>query len=1008
MIVVVLCFGNLGVFLVVLVIDDSMGCGGSKADDLPLVVLCRERKDFIKAAAHHRYAFSATHVSYFCSLKDVGDVLSRFVDEELVVPSSPSSPVLTLPSDEGKTRKYDTTSNHGHRNHSNISRRNNSSSGNKKGSSSSTSISHSPDGDDGGGADDSHLHLSDDSDSDLDSSTSHIQLLDSPVDEIPSYYQPSQSYWDPYGMNPPPKAGWGSYENGMNPPPQAGWGSYGNGMNQPPQTGWGSYGNGTNQPPQMGWGSYGNGTNQPPLTGWGSYGNGMNQPYQTAWEGPYGGGGDSNMHAYYMKKSAPAVCTVIHEEERRMDGYSNMYSSYPDGGGDGGFFGYAMSSQPQEAYGEQKPSPPKGPPPPPSSKGSAWDFLNPFDGFDNGYPAYYSQSRYGYGSMASSPDSDEVREREGIPELEEETETEVSREVHKGNKLNEDARRNLGMDTSRAAPLQKSEGKSRAVPLHSSESSASTMPSHDSESNSRAVPPQNSEAAPSFDVKVEKSSSDSVVSNSSEGGYGRKKGVSFEVEEVSPSGHDAESSKLSSLTTLSAHGTRDLKEVVNEIKSEFETASNYGKEVAVMLEVGRLPYQPKFSALKVLLSKILGLIAPSLSSSHPQLRSVRLAPRTMKVARSYGDSEKGLNTRSNRLSSTLEKLYEWEKKLYEEVKGEEKLRLTYEKMCKKVKVLDDAGAESSKIDAAQASARSLMTKLNVCIKSIDAISSRINKLRDEELQPQVTELVHGLISMWKLMLRSHQKQFQAILESKARSLKANTGFERDSRLRVTLELEMELLTWCSYFSDWIKSQRSYVESLNKWLLRCIYHEQEESPDGIVPFSPGRIGAPPIFITCNDWYEAMETISETRVANAMREFASNLRELWQRHDDEHQKRLKRKHLSEDFEKRLNTLRRERGRMERERDAMSDKTGVSIAHSESGVSPLDDLKVDLDSMRNRLDEERARHKEAIKLVHNAASTSLQGGLVPIFRALEKFTSEALNAHKRVRLEGANQGT
>ncbi|KAK3041397.1 hypothetical protein RJ639_001595 [Escallonia herrerae] len=976
MIVIVLCFGELGVFLVVLVIDDSMGCGGSKADDLPLVVLCRERKDFIKAAAEHRYAFSATHVSYFRSLKDVGDVLSRFVDEELVVPSSPSSPVLTLPSDEGKTRKYDRTSNHGHHNHSNISRSNKTSSGNKKGSSSSTSILHSPDGDDGGGAEDSHLHLSDGSDSDLDSSTSHIQLPDSPVDEIPSYYQPSQSYWDPYGMN---------------PPPQTGWGSYGNGMNQPPQTSWGSYGNGMNQPPQ---------------TVWGSYGNGMNQPYQTGWGGPYGGGGNSNMRAYYMKKSAPGVRTVIHEEEQRMDGYANVYSSYPGGGG--GFFGYAMSSQPQEAYGEQKPSPPKGPPPPPSPKGSAWDFLNPFDGFDNGYPGYYSQSRYGYGSMASSPDSDEVREREGIPELEEETETEVSREVHKGKKMSEDARRNLGMGTSRAVPLQKSEGKLRAVPLHSSESSASTMPSHDSESSSRAVPPQNSEAAPSFDVKVEKSSSDSVVSNSSEGGYGRKKGVSFEVEEVSPSGHDIESSQLSSLTTLSAHGTRDLKEVVNEIKSEFETASNYGKEVAVMLEVGRLPYQPKFSALKVLLSKILGLIAPSLSSSHPQLRSGRLASRTMKVARSYGDSEKGLDTRSNRLSSTLDKLYEWEKKLYEEVKGEEKLRLNYEKMCKKVKILDDAGAESSKIAAAQASARSLMTKLNVCIKSIDAISSRINKLRDEELQPQVTELVHGLINMWKSMLRSHQKQFQAIMESKARSLKANTGFERDSRLRVTLELEMELLTWCSYFSDWIKSQRSYVESLNKWLLRCIYHEQEETPDGIVPFSPGRIGAPPIFITCNDWYEAMETISETRVANAMREFASNLRELWQRQDDEHQKRLKAKHLSEDFEKRLSTLRRERGRMEHEHDAMSDKTGVSIAHSESGVSPLDDLKVDLDLMRNRLDEERARHKEAIKSVHNAASTSLQGGLVPIFRALENFTSEALKAHKRVRLEGANQGT
>lgn len=57
--------------------------------------------------------------------------------------------------------------------------------------------------------------------------------------------------------------------------------------------------------------------------------------------------------------------------------------------------------------------------------------------------------------------------------------------------------------------------------------------------------------------------------------------------------------------------------------------------------------------------------------------------------------------------------------------------------------MDEQGAESSKIDATQACIRKLLTKLNVCIKAIDAISSRIHKLRDEELQPQIGELIHG-------------------------------------------------------------------------------------------------------------------------------------------------------------------------------------------------------------------------------------------------------------------------
>lgn len=62
--------------------------------------------------------------------------------------------------------------------------------------------------------------------------------------------------------------------------------------------------------------------------------------------------------------------------------------------------------------------------------------------------------------------------------------------------------------------------------------------------------------------------------------------------------------------------------------------------------------------------------APSLSSSSPLSReSVRVATRTMKLAKAYyGDLGSNSTMKSSNLSSTLEKLYEWEKKLYKEVK----------------------------------------------------------------------------------------------------------------------------------------------------------------------------------------------------------------------------------------------------------------------------------------------------------------------------------------------------
>ncbi|XVE60310.1 hypothetical protein DITRI_Ditri05aG0118400 [Diplodiscus trichospermus] len=681
------------------------------------------------------------------------------------------------------------------------------------------------------------------------------------------------------------------------------------------------------------------------------------------------------------------------------EGHSSYgYSSYQNGG----FYGYPSGS-PGRGYGygqRNSPSPPQPPPAPPSPpRNSTWDFLNVFDTSDNsGYPGYYPAARYGYGSSNSSPDSKEVREREGIPDLEDETEPEMLRAAHKEKRktMNEEINHKYNNSNKNE---NFGEGTSKSVPVQNVNST-----SDGSTSASKAVPSSKSESLESGGhINISSGSGDTIVTKSSEEEYAKNKRVSFEVEEAS--NLDVESSKPSSLTTLSVHGTRDLQEVVKEIKDEFETASSYGKEVAILLEVSKLPYQQrKGTGFRVIFSRILYLIAPNMLSSHPPPRSsVRITSRTMKMAKEYCQvSEQDEKPRN--LSSTLEELYAWEKKLYKEVKDEERLRVLYEKKCKRLRMLDSQGAEASKIDATRASIRKLLTKIDVCIKAVEAISSRIHKLRDEELQPQLTELVHGFIRMWKSMLRCHQKQFQAILESKVRSLRANTGFQRDSGLKATVELEMELLDWCTRFNNWIYTQKAYVGSLYEWLMRCIEREQEITADGVAPFSPGRIGAPPIFVICNDWYQAMDRVSEKVVANAMQNFASSLHQLWERQDEEQRQRTRAQYLSKDFEKQLRELHLKRQRIEQERDALSDKNAVSKVPSESGVSPLDDLKVDLDSLRKKLEEERSRHKDAMKLVHDAASSSLQGGLVPIFEALGNFTSEVLKAHEQVRLENA----
>ena len=49
------------------------------------------------------------------------------------------------------------------------------------------------------------------------------------------------------------------------------------------------------------------------------------------------------------------------------------------------------------------------------------------------------------------------------------------------------------------------------------------------------------------------------------------------------------------------------------------------------------------------------------------------------------------------------------------------------------------------MDKTRAAVKDLYSRILVAIRSAESISSRIEKLRDEELQPQIIELLQGLV-----------------------------------------------------------------------------------------------------------------------------------------------------------------------------------------------------------------------------------------------------------------------
>ncbi|RAL53721.1 hypothetical protein DM860_015449 [Cuscuta australis] len=235
--------------------------------------------------------------------------------------------------------------------------------------------------------------------------------------------------------------------------------------------------------------------------------------------------------------------------------------------------------------------------------------------------------------------------------------------------------------------------------------------------------------------------------------------------------------------------------------------------------------------------------------------------------------------------STLDKMHLWEKKLYEEVKAGARMRLAYEKKCTQLKNLEEKKASLPSINRTRSAIGDLVAHIKVSMHTVETISKRIEILKDEELQPQLLQLMQGLGRMWKVMADSHQLQKHILEEAKnsaAKSYsKAPPSFEPHQVGRSVVNLETELRNWRACFETWIISQRSYLHALTGWLLCCL------NANPITPkqsFSPGSrfVAAQPAFNICVQWSRLLDSINELPVLDGIDFFVEGLVSLCQKH------------------------------------------------------------------------------------------------------------------------------
>ncbi|XP_018470010.2 nitrate regulatory gene2 protein [Raphanus sativus] len=365
------------------------------------------------------------------------------------------------------------------------------------------------------------------------------------------------------------------------------------------------------------------------------------------------------------------------------------------------------------------------------------------------------------------------------------------------------------------------------------------------------------------------------------------------------------------------HRAKDFVSSMKDIEHKFFRASESGKEVSRMLEANKLSVRftvtPGKGNSVAFLAALKRACCKGKESHSPLFKESSLPQPVTKVIVWKRTSSSRSSTSRNPLietpkddedddeesgsdfmqefcmisgshSSSLDRLYAWERKLYDEVKASEMIRKEYDRKCEQLRNQFTKDHSAKAMDKTRAAAKDLHSRIRVAIQSVDAISKRIERIRDEELHPQLSEFLQGLIRMWKAMLECHHSQYITISLAYHRRNTSKIGRENALKRRVWSELVEETECFGLSFTDLVNSMTCYVEALNGWLHNCVLLPQERSTRNRRPWSPRRVLAPPIFVLCRDWSAGIKSLPSDELSGSIKEFSMDMEMLGEEKDD----------------------------------------------------------------------------------------------------------------------------
>ncbi|CAM0951184.1 unnamed protein product [Alopecurus aequalis] len=227
-------------------------------------------------------------------------------------------------------------------------------------------------------------------------------------------------------------------------------------------------------------------------------------------------------------------------------------------------------------------------------------------------------------------------------------------------------------------------------------------------------------------------------------------------------------------------------------------------------------------------------------------------------------------------ASSLDRLYAWERKIYDELKNSESIKQIYDKRCAQLSHQFAKDVNPRKIDKTRATIKELYSRLMVGTEVLYSNSKIIEKLRDEELQPQLLELLQGQTRMWRMMQEVHQMQHTIISRTDAKISAISPSSESHKDTLMNLITELGFLH--SSLSGWVDAYKNYVSGLHSWLQKWVVQPRDRSRGRKLVLSPRQHLAPPLFVLLGDWSAGMSSLPSAESCDSIKNLAADLKKM----------------------------------------------------------------------------------------------------------------------------------